>query len=145
VADDLPVTDSVRVPGTAISTKAVRSGGPGGQNVNKVSSKIELRIDITRIEGLDEGARARLVPFGSLGEKDIELDQGHESAGLMDPGAAIASKTGIGLDNLMETLGEIGKDVKGVTYALNQSIGGGNGRQNIEVAPEALELPMEYG
>jgi len=60
VADDLPVTDSVRVPGTAISTKAVRSGGPGGQNVNKVSSKIELRIDITRIEGLDEGARARL-------------------------------------------------------------------------------------
>jgi len=60
MAEDIRVTDTVRVPGTAIQVKAVRSGGPGGQNVNKVSSKIELRLDITLIEGLDEGARARL-------------------------------------------------------------------------------------
>lgn len=60
MAESIQVTDSVRVPGDAIAVKAVRSGGPGGQNVNKVSSKIELRIDITRIEGLDEGSRARL-------------------------------------------------------------------------------------
>jgi ribosome-associated protein len=60
VAEDLEVTATVRIPGAAIAVKAVRSGGPGGQNVNKVSSKIELRIDVARIEGLDEGARARL-------------------------------------------------------------------------------------
>ncbi len=60
MAEDLRVTDAVRIPGEAISVKAVRSGGPGGQNVNKVSTKIELRIDVARIEGLDEGARARL-------------------------------------------------------------------------------------
>ncbi len=58
--EDIRVTESVLVPGSAISVKAVRSGGPGGQNVNKVSSKIELRIDVARIEGLDEGSRARL-------------------------------------------------------------------------------------
>jgi ribosome-associated protein len=60
VAEDLVVSGTVRVPGGAIAVKAVRAGGPGGQNVNKVSSKIELRLDITRIEGLDEASRARL-------------------------------------------------------------------------------------
>ncbi|HJV91311.1 MAG TPA: MlaD family protein [Holophagaceae bacterium] len=89
-------------------------------------------------------ATASLVSIGILGEKYIELDQGHESAGLMDPGSAIASKTGIGLDNLMETLGEIGKDVKGVTYALNQSIGGESGRQKLdEIVDNVRQLTGE--
>jgi ribosome-associated protein len=61
VAEDLQVTGAVRIPGSAITVKAVRSSGPGGQNVNKVSSKIELRIDVTQIEGLDEGSRTRLA------------------------------------------------------------------------------------
>lgn len=61
MAEDVRVTASVWIPGSAISVKAVRSSGPGGQNVNKVSSKIELRIDVSRIEGLGEDARARLV------------------------------------------------------------------------------------
>ncbi len=60
MADPIQVNERVQVPARAQSLKAVRSGGPGGQNVNKVSSKAELRIDLTAIEGLDEGALARL-------------------------------------------------------------------------------------
>lgn len=56
----IDVQAGVAVPEGAIRMKAVRSGGPGGQNVNKVASKVELRIDLDRIEGLDEGARQRL-------------------------------------------------------------------------------------
>ena len=37
-----------------------RSGGPGGQNVNKVNTKVTLRINISDLEGLSEAEIARL-------------------------------------------------------------------------------------
>lgn len=58
--DAIQVTEEVRIPGDAIAFRAAKSGGPGGQNVNKVASKVELRIDMTRIEGITEGALNRL-------------------------------------------------------------------------------------
>ena len=58
--DAIVVTDSVRVPASALTMRAVRASGPGGQNVNKVASKVDLRVDLDAIEGLTDSARARL-------------------------------------------------------------------------------------
>ena len=58
--DAIVVTDTVRVPERALTMRAVRASGPGGQNVNKVASKVDLRVDLDAIEGLTDPARDRL-------------------------------------------------------------------------------------
>jgi ribosome-associated protein len=63
--DDLE-TKKLLIPGSLLSWKAVRASGPGGQNVNKVSSKVELHCDFERLEGLPEFARDRLRAKATL-------------------------------------------------------------------------------
>lgn len=58
--EPLHVSPGVVVPETAIEMRAVRASGPGGQNVNKVASKVELRVDLSCVLGLDAAALARL-------------------------------------------------------------------------------------
>ena len=50
---DIRVNDRVTVPDAAIETKASRSGGPGGQNVNKLATRIQMWVDLDRVIGLE--------------------------------------------------------------------------------------------
>ena len=42
----LPVTPTIAIPEHELHERFVRASGPGGQNVNKVSTAVELRFDV---------------------------------------------------------------------------------------------------
>ncbi|HEX3760739.1 MAG TPA: alternative ribosome rescue aminoacyl-tRNA hydrolase ArfB [Kofleriaceae bacterium] len=58
---DIVVTPRVIIPAAELAIAFARSGGPGGQNVNKVASKVELRWNPTTSAALTDDERAWLV------------------------------------------------------------------------------------
>jgi ribosome-associated protein len=60
MADPLLIQGELSLPGDELRWTAVRGSGPGGQNVNKVSSKVELRFDVVRTTFLDTATKGRL-------------------------------------------------------------------------------------
>jgi ribosome-associated protein len=59
--EDIVVTPRVIIPGGELAIAFSRSGGPGGQNVNKVASKVELRWNPTTSAALSADERAWLT------------------------------------------------------------------------------------
>jgi ribosome-associated protein len=51
---------TITIPERELEWTAVRASGPGGQNVNKVSSKVELRFDFEQSEALSDAVKTRL-------------------------------------------------------------------------------------
>jgi ribosome-associated protein len=57
----LQITSTIEIPDGELSETFVRASGPGGQNVNKVASAVELRFDVAHSPSLTEALRARLL------------------------------------------------------------------------------------
>lgn len=59
--DDLFIREGLVIPEHELEVSASRSGGPGGQHVNKTSSKITVRWNIHKSSVLDEYLKQRLL------------------------------------------------------------------------------------
>ena len=54
------------IPESELEEQFIRSSGPGGQNVNKVSSAVQLRFDVRHSPSLPEMVRSQLLKLGSV-------------------------------------------------------------------------------
>jgi ribosome-associated protein len=88
----LRVTAAVVIPEADLSWRAVRSSGPGGQNVNKVASKVELRLDVAGTRALDDETKARLGKDELVVTSQATRDQARNLADARAKLAAIVAR-----------------------------------------------------
>jgi ribosome-associated protein len=105
MADLPPVNAGIELaPGVSVAADALRlqyarSSGPGGQNVNKVSSKAELWVAVEALVGLSDRARARLRE--QAGSRLTKADEIHLAS---DESRSQESNRQIVLDRLREMI-----------------------------------------
>ena len=58
--DRMAIDDTLQIPSNELVFEASRSGGPGGQNVNKVNTRIMLRFDVVNSPSLSDWQRGRI-------------------------------------------------------------------------------------
>ena len=69
--NDLRIDHRLDLPGDELEERFVQASGPGGQNVNKVATAVQLRFDAARSAVLSERIRRRLLNLaGSRATKD---------------------------------------------------------------------------
>ena len=57
----IPVTGTITIDEEEIHQEFIRASGPGGQNVNKVATAVQLRFDVAHSPSLPEDVRERLT------------------------------------------------------------------------------------
>jgi ribosome-associated protein len=71
------ITPHLAIPEDEIQMKFIRSSGPGGQNVNKVASAVQLRFDVRNSPSLPDEVKKRLIHIAGrkMTKEDILIIQ----------------------------------------------------------------------
>lgn len=91
--DDLYIEGGPTIPGAELQVVVSRASGPGGQHVNKTSSRVTLRWSIAHSGALSEGQRAWLLKRLShrlIGEGELQVSVDEHRSQLRNREAARA-------------------------------------------------------
>ena len=58
---DIVINSHLTIPSSELAYRSTRSGGPGGQHVNKAETQVELLFDVAHSPSLDEVQRQRIL------------------------------------------------------------------------------------
>ncbi len=59
--DSVIINSQLIIPGVELQYRTARSGGPGGQHVNKIETQVELLFDVAHSPSLSEAQRQRIL------------------------------------------------------------------------------------
>ena len=102
------------------------------EEVRLAGAEAELVLSLEPDVILRQGASAQVASMGMLGEKYVELTPGAAGAPALASGAEIQGTVPPSFDDVMKVATQVGGDVKQVTEALKQSVGGQQGAQKID-------------
>jgi ribosome-associated protein len=78
------ITDTISIDEAELTESFVRASGPGGQNVNKVSSAVQLRFDARHSPSLPNDVAVRLMRLPASGHQEgviVIIAQQHRTQG----------------------------------------------------------------
>ena len=74
------ITDQISIDESELEESFVRSSGPGGQNVNKLSTAVQLRFDVRHSPSLPNDVAIRLMTLWSTACPDVGYPMGSRRA-----------------------------------------------------------------
>ena len=111
------------------------------QDVQLVKGQAMLTLALDPSVELHQGASVRVSSLGMLGDKFVEVVPGDPNAPLLSPGTVLHGTSPPTFDDVLKVATDIGADVKQVTMALRESIGGQVGAEKLtEIVDNIDEL-----
>ncbi len=109
------------------------------EDIELINGRAMLTLSLDPSVELHQGSSVRVSSLGMLGDKFVEITPGDPSAPLLSPDAVLRGSSPPSFDDVLKVATDIGGDLKEVTLALRQSMGGQVGAEKLTEIVDNIE------